>query len=71
MYLRVDEVVEDIRGYSYKTREGLEEYVTLNYNDCIPTVSITDSSGDCVIIYKEDISNLIKALQAAYDHKGK
>ena len=68
MFKRVDEAgVEKITGYSYKNKDG--EIESVKMDGIYPTVDIRDSSGAGVEIYMTDIPHLIKALQAAYDHK--
>lgn len=56
-------------GYSYLDKNGNEESVRMHYESTEHRyVEITNSAQEKVIFYKEDIPNLIKALQAAYDH---
>ncbi len=69
MYKRVDNEPpkEEISGYSYINEDGLEEVVTVcDYDN---TVTFIDSENRKTHVYKSDIPKLIKALQAAYDHK--
>lgn len=73
MYQPVDEErLTKIEGFCYTNQSGDVEHVKLN----VDTVTITtdedpDDYKDYVYIYYSDIPNLIKALQAAYDHKQK
>lgn len=54
-----------IEGYSYENICGGIEHVT------IPDKGVVDvwAEADYVSIYTEDIPKLIKALEAAYNHK--
>lgn len=69
MLKRVDSHQDKIKGYSYINQDNKEEYVGIS--DAGGIVAIATFSPDlvCTHIYKEDIPNLIKALEAAYDHK--
>lgn len=69
MFKRIDESQAEIDGYSYAGKGGIES-VTIpegNYN-MGQFVTIRDSEGDEVCVYKQDIPNLIKALKASYNH---
>jgi len=68
MYKRVDVEDEVVEGFSYRNHHGEIEIVGLDLESTL-YVSINSSEGDVVHLYKEDIPKLIKALQAAYDHK--
>lgn len=67
MYIRVDEGYGGVTGYSYSNKNDDIETVEMMHTYVI----ISDSSLDTSEIYYEDIPNLIKALQAAYDYKMK
>jgi uncharacterized protein involved in tellurium resistance len=67
MYKRVNEgIVDEFEGFSYFNMYNEEEFVNVEGDD---TVSIR-IDGNSVHIYDKDIPNLIRALQAAYEHKG-
>lgn len=62
-----------VEGYCYTNRDGSMEYVRLGtanqqFGD---TIYIEDNLEQSCEIYTKDIPKLIKALQAAYNHKGK
>lgn len=70
MFVRVDvEEQDEIEGFCYQAANGVFERVRLDSNQVF---SIKDND-DCDVtgFYIEDIPNLIKALQAAYDHVNK
>ena len=71
MYVRVDEVSDDepIQGFSYESEKGGIEVVSLEDT----TVNFMYEDGEQILagIYYEDIPKLIKALEAAYEHKMK
>lgn len=64
MYKRVDAPQSDLEGFSYLNKNGNEEYVKVE-NTNWANIFIIDGGVD---VYYEDIPNLIKALQAAYDY---
>lgn len=66
MYKRVDveEQKERIEGFSYINQDGDEEFVTVSGG----ALTIKDGVRQKVIIYRADLPNLIKALQAAEEH---
>jgi len=68
MFKRIDEPESGpVQGFSYANEDGLLEHVTLpDHHD---VVSVTDGENRNSNFYKSDIPKLIKALQAAYDHK--
>ena len=66
MFKRVDEDTESIEleGFSYKNNDGVLEFVLMDSF----SVSFRDAHGYAVSgVHYEDIPNMIKALQAAYD----
>lgn len=74
MLTRVDKKEDrTIEGFSYENKDGTIETVTFERN--ADAVQITTSTGmlsgktTFTHVWIEDIPNLIKALQAAYDHK--
>lgn len=67
MLKRIDSLEEQPTGYSYANQNGVIEYVTVGTE--LRTVSIHASGGQNVDIWRQDIPHLIKALQAAYNHK--
>ena len=70
MLQRVDECTENVTGYSYKNRQDEIECVKVfDWNDEWAHVGIFDGDEQECFIFKKDIPNLIKALQAAYEHK--
>lgn len=64
-FKRVDKTGPKYDGFMYDSQSGIPEYVILGAG----CVVIEDSCGEKVTVYKEDIPNLMKALQAAYDYK--
>lgn len=70
MFVRVDDdsIKEEINGYAYANKNGDIETVSIegHYKDII---TLKDSEGDEICVYKDDIQKLIKALEAAYNHK--
>ena len=74
MYVSVDDdqAPTFTEGYCYTNQNGAVEYVKMdgNINVDYRTVYVEDSMGQYCEIYANDIPKLIKALQAAYDHKG-
>lgn len=68
MYKRIDVVEDEFEGFSYENISGVMEYVD---NDPSGIVKITDSAGDNVAIYGDDVEKLIKALQAIQTYRGK
>jgi len=67
MFKRADIVDnEKLKGFSYLSQGGDEEYVSLP-DDLYGLVDI--SVDDEVRVYKEDIPKLIKALEAVYNYK--
>jgi len=68
MYKRVDGIEEDeiIEGFTYENKLSSIETVLMESNFF---VQLIESEGDGMSqVYYEDIPNLIKALQAVYDH---
>jgi len=63
-FKRIDFDDSTLEGFSYENKSGEVEQVEIN--TYWATVRAT---GEKVDVYYEDIPNLIKALQAAYDHK--
>ncbi len=65
MYTRVDVggKIEHHEGYSYENSDGDLEYVTTPDEGGIVDLIIDDGK---VLIYRNDIPKLIKALQATY-----
>lgn len=85
MFKRIDvpEVKEKTTGFSYISKDGVEEVVVLGgygssgtaaNGNCVEfragTGEFNSVKTDSVFIHKQDIPNLIKALQSAYDFKG-
>ena len=69
MFKRIDEKHEKIVGYSYANQDGeIEKVKVVDYTDICAIVLISPDETT-VHVYREDIPNLVKALQAAYDHK--
>lgn len=65
MFKRIDSEQPDcIEGFSYLNKDNELEFVEVSTFD--NTVNIL-TEGRTVIIYQEDIPNLIKALQSSYD----
>ncbi len=77
MYVSVDDDQAPTltEGYCYRNQNGSLEYVRLGTSSSQfkpdDTVYIEDSLSSYCEIYVKDIPLLIKALHAAYDHKGK
>ena len=71
MFKRIDESEAQIEGFSYEGKAGVET-VTIPEGSSRSNqyVTITDSEGDNISVYRQDIPNLIKALQASYNHQG-
>lgn len=67
MFKRVDdEVGGKLEGFSYLSSAGREEFVELcSWDDTIVSLY---ADGSKIELYVDDIPNMIKALQAAYDH---
>lgn len=58
---------EKLEGFSYLNRDGDEEFVSLPVVPSnLSTISIDTGK---VVVYKEDIPKLIKALEAVYNYK--
>lgn len=70
-YKRVDTIEpREYDGYSYINRDGAEEFITMKFTyKHDQYVEIEDDCGAVVKIYRQDIPSLIKALEAAYNHK--
>lgn len=68
MFKRVDVTGDEkLEGFSYINKYGDEESVSLPVGPSnIVTISI---DRDDLVVYKEDIPNLIKALEAVYNYK--
>lgn len=70
MYKRVDGTVLEepsFDGFSYINKDGKEESVEINLG-IFDVVSINLYCCEKAHVYLEDIPNLIKALQATYNH---
>lgn len=75
MLKRIDESTPEISGYSYMNADFMEESVLmknprnpeLTEDECVFQLKLSSSADTWV--YRSDIPKLIKALQAAYDHK--
>jgi hypothetical protein len=70
MFVEVDVADVQVEGFSYTNAEGYKEYVIL------PTVGtryvvVKDSAGAKISLYRDDLTKLITALQAAHDHLAK
>ena len=65
MYKRID-IEEDIEGYSFANKEGEIELVKM---DVPGIILVEDCDGNRSYFYQQDIPKLIKALEAAYNHK--
>ena len=61
---------EDITVFSFRNFEGETESVTLSKdsNSCLTIVD--DTHNQEYTLFKQDVPNMIKALQAAYDEWG-
>lgn len=68
MFKRVDVADnEKLEGFSYINEDGDEESVSLPVG---PRNIVTISIERCdLVVYKEDIPKLIKALEAVYNYK--
>ena len=73
MYKRIDDVQEQkVVGYSFVDGEGDICYVTLPTNEWEYLIAIGWEEGfgnHRIVFAKNDIPKLIKALEAAYNHK--
>lgn len=71
MYKRIDDVQEqEISGYSFVDRDENEIFVELTELFEERSVLVGAVGYDYQIsVYKSDIPKLIKALEAAYNHK--
>lgn len=68
MIVMVDNTNENVEGFGYTNQDGDIEYV-LQAPFATEQVSLKYADGeDLSTIYTDDIPNLIKALQAAYNH---
>lgn len=73
MLKRIDEGSEKVTGYSYENLDGRIEYVEYRFGGRFVDIYLDTGDGtgkyDKTTVCHGDIPNLIKALQAAYDHK--
>ena len=68
-YKHVDDKPEIISGYAYYNQDGVEEVVHLATDDDVIEINLDgNGTAGAVYVYKKDVPNLIKALQAAYNH---
>jgi hypothetical protein len=67
MLKRVDVEETPVTGYSFKNKNGNLEFVKILPGQDV--MVIVDSGQQEASVWKSDIPLLIKALQAAYEHK--
>lgn len=68
MFKRIDVAEEAIDGFSYRNQDGYDETIFIPNKWGVVKI-VTQPNDSQIEVFKSDIPKLIKALQAAYDHK--